>query len=82
MVEALGIIIDRRPKGKPRKMKLNHRKNRICFYLPEMLKGSKPTIRAYLREGKIKEQKVTGKWYITEDNLKNYLSGDYPISNK
>ncbi len=54
----------------------------MCFYLPEMLKSTKPTIRAYLREGKIKGQKVTGKWYITEDNLKNYLSGDYPISNK
>ena len=23
--------------------------------------------------------KNTGKWYITEDNLKNYLSGDYPL---
>ena len=31
MVEALGIIIDRRPKGRPRKNgKLNHRKNRMC----------------------------------------------------
>ena len=29
MIEALGIIIDRRPKGRPRKRKekLNHRKN-------------------------------------------------------
>ncbi len=82
MVEALGIIIDRRPKGKPRKMKLNHRKNRICFYLPEMLQSTKPTIRAYFREGEIKGQKITGKWYITEDNFKKYLSGDYPILTK
>jgi len=82
MVDALNIIIDRRPKEELVKWKINHRKNRICFYLPEMLKSTKPTIRAYLREGKIKGQKVTGKWYITEDNLKNYLSGDYPISNK
>ena len=79
MVEALGIIIDRRPKGKPRKMKLNHRNNRICFYFPEMLKSAKPTIRAYLREGKIKGQKITSKWYITEENFKNCLSGDYPV---
>ena len=35
-----------------------------------MLKSTKPTTRAYFREGKIKGQKVTGKWYITEDNLK------------
>ena len=60
-------------------MKLNHRKNRICFYLPEMLKSTKPTIRAYFREGKIKGQKIAGKWYITEDNFKKYLSGDYPV---
>jgi len=48
----------------------------------EMLKSTKPTIRSYFREGKIKGQKITGKWYITEDNFKKYLSGDYPISNK
>jgi predicted site-specific integrase-resolvase len=44
----------------------------------EMLKSTKPTIRAYFKEGIIKGQKVAGKWYITEDNLKKYLSGDYP----
>jgi len=44
-----------------------------------MLKSTKPTIIAYFREGKIKVQKVTGKWYITEDNFKKYLSGDYPV---
>ena len=47
-----------------------------------MLKSAKTAKRAYFREGKIKGQKITGKWYITEDNLKNYLSGDYPVSNK
>ena len=46
------------------------------------IKSTKPTIRAYFREGKIKGQKITGKWYITEGNLKNYLSGDYPVQNK
>ncbi|PKP61338.1 hypothetical protein CVT91_03435 [Candidatus Atribacteria bacterium HGW-Atribacteria-1] len=48
----------------------------------EMLKSTKPTMRAYFREGKLIGRKISGKWYITEDNLKNYLSGDYPISNK
>jgi len=48
----------------------------------EMLKSTKPTIRAYFREGKIKGRKIIGKWYITEDNLKKYLSGDYPITTK
>ena len=48
----------------------------------EMLKSTSPTIRAYFREGKIKGQKISRKWYITEDNLKNYLSGDYPVLKK
>ena len=48
----------------------------------EMLKSTRPTIRSYFREGKIKGQKITGKWYITEDNFKKYLSGDYPMSTK
>jgi len=48
----------------------------------EMLKSTKPTIRAYFREGKIKGQKITGKWYVTEDNFKKYLSGDYPVLKK
>ncbi|GAI34746.1 unnamed protein product [marine sediment metagenome] len=47
--------------------------------IADMLKSTKPTIRAYFREGKIKGQKITGKWYITEENFKNYLSGDYPV---
>jgi len=45
----------------------------------EMLKSTPPTIRAYFREGKLIGRKISGKWHITEDNLKNYLSGDYPV---
>ena len=41
--------------------------------LAEMLKITKPTIRLYLREAKIKGGKVDGKWYITEDDLEDYL---------
>ena len=48
----------------------------------EMLKSTKPIIRAYFREGKIKKQKITGNWYITEENFKNYLSDDYPVLKK
>ena len=47
--------------------------------IAEMLKSTKPTIISYFREGAIKGQKITGKWYITEDNFKKYLSGDYPV---
>jgi hypothetical protein len=44
-----------------------------------MLKSTSPTIRAYFREGKLIGRKISGKWYITEDNLKKYLSGEYPV---
>jgi len=36
-------------------------------------------MRAYFREGKLMGRKISGKWYITEDNLKNYLSEGYPL---
>ena len=45
----------------------------------EMLKSTKPTIRAYFREGKLMGRKISGKWHITDDNLKKYLSGDYTV---
>jgi len=48
----------------------------------EMMKNINPTIRSYFREGKIKGRKITGKWYNAEDNLKNYLRGDYPLQVK
>ena len=48
----------------------------------DMLKSTPPTIRAYFREGKLIGRKISGKWHITEDNLKKYLSGDYPVPDK
>ena len=48
----------------------------------EMLKSTQPTIRAYFREGKLLGRKISGKWHITEENLKKYLSGDYSIASK
>jgi excisionase family DNA binding protein len=33
------------------------------------------TIRRWLREGVIKGRKIGKEWYITEDNLRRYLSG-------
>ncbi|MEX2572987.1 MAG: helix-turn-helix domain-containing protein, partial [Balneolaceae bacterium] len=40
--------------------------------LHEMLGISKMTIRAYLREGKLKGRKLGVKWFITEDSLRTY----------
>lgn len=36
---------------------------------------SKMTIRAYLREGKIRARKLGVKWYVTEDALREYFDG-------
>ena len=48
----------------------------------EMLKSTNPTIRSYFREGKLMGRKISGKWHITDDNLKKYLSEDYPVLKK
>lgn len=43
--------------------------------LHELLGISKMTIRAYLREGKLKGRKMGVKWFVTEDALRNYFDG-------
>lgn len=42
--------------------------------LHEQLGLSKMTIRAYLREGKIRARKLGVKWYITEEALREYFN--------
>ncbi len=46
--------------------------------LHEQLELSKMTIRAYLREGKIRGRKLGVKWYVTEEALREYF--DMPAS--
>ena len=41
--------------------------------LHERLGLSKMTIRAYLREGKIRARKLGVQWYVTEDALREYF---------
>ena len=41
--------------------------------LHEQLGLSKMTIRAYLREGKIRARKLGVKWYVTEEALREYF---------
>ena len=53
--------------------------------LHEQLGLSKMTIRAYLREGKIRGRKLGVKWYVTEEALREYFdepAGDKPPSRK
>lgn len=41
--------------------------------LHEMLGVSKMTIRAYLREGRLKGRKLGVQWYVTEEAIKSYF---------
>ncbi|CAN5143525.1 hypothetical protein BH23BAC3_BH23BAC3_22880 [soil metagenome] len=41
--------------------------------LHQLLGMSKMTIRAYLREGKLKGKKLGVQWYVTEDAIRNYF---------
>lgn len=42
----------------------------------EMLESTEATIRVYFRDGTLKGRKITGKWYVTEENLKQYIDGE------
>lgn len=42
--------------------------------LHELLGISKMTIRAYLREGRLKGRKLGVQWYVTEESIRNYFA--------
>jgi len=44
--------------------------------LHEMLGVSKMTLRAYLREGRLKGRKLGVQWYVTEDSIREYFNED------
>lgn len=44
--------------------------------LHEQLGISKMTIRAYLREGRLKGRKLGVQWYVTEDAIRDYFNED------
>lgn len=44
--------------------------------LHELLGVSKMTIRAYLREGRLKGRKLGVQWYVTEEAIKSYFDVD------
>lgn len=41
--------------------------------LAEMLDVGLPTIRRYLRQGRLKGKKLAKRWYVSEENLKDYF---------
>jgi len=42
--------------------------------LSKLLDVQEKTIRAILRDGKLKGRKLARKWYVTEENLRDYFS--------
>ena len=44
----------------------------------EMLGTQVVTIRSYIKSGKIKAQKIGGKWYIASPNIQASVKGDSP----
>jgi excisionase family DNA binding protein len=45
--------------------------------LSKLLKVTDVTLRKYIKNGKLKAQKIGGAYYITEDNLKLFLNGKF-----
>lgn len=39
----------------------------------EMLNVGEPTIRRYLREGRLKGKKLAKRWYVSEEAIKDYF---------
>ena len=39
----------------------------------EILSVGEPTIRRYLRQGKLKGKKLAKRWYVSEEALKDYF---------
>lgn len=39
----------------------------------EMLSVGEPTIRRYLREGRLKGKKLAKRWYVSEESIKEYF---------
>lgn len=50
--------------------------------LHELLGISKMTLRAYLREGRIRGRKLGVSWYVTEEAVREYFSEPQPVSEK
>lgn len=47
--------------------------------LSEMLGVGIPTIRKYLREGKLKGTKPAKRWYVSEEALKEYFQPEHEV---
>jgi excisionase family DNA binding protein len=42
----------------------------------EVLKVTERTLLTYIKEGKLKANKIGGKWIISQENLQNFINGN------
>lgn len=50
--------------------------------LSERMNITATTLRAYLKEGLLRGRKVAGKWYVSEDSLREYFNQTQPETAK
>lgn len=48
--------------------------------LAEVLGCNMETIRRYIRQGKLKAQKIGRRYYVSKDNLKTFANGGTPTT--
>lgn len=48
--------------------------------LAEVLGCNTETIRRYIRQGKLKAQKIGRRYYVSKDNLKTFANGGTPTT--
>lgn len=41
----------------------------------EVLKVTERTLLTYIKEGKLKANKIGGKWIVSQENLQNFING-------
>jgi len=46
----------------------------------ELLDITYPTVRKYVKEGKIRSRRVGRKYLVTGESVRNFLNGEIPIS--
>ena len=68
------------PAGGPMPIEIADVKLYSVDELSEALKVTSFSIRGYIRDGKIKAQKIGGRWYVAEENLHRFLKGDDRVS--
>ena len=76
----MGMSMDNKQRTEERKARAVKPQNSIKLYtlteLEDILDVSHRTLQTYMKTGRIKGQKIGGKWKVTEDSLMKFLNGE------